>query len=499
MANVWVARVTGKHGFEKLVALKTILPGLASSKRFRDMFIDESRIAAGIEHPNVAQILDVGDDDETLYLVMEYVDGESLARLMRAFDERNARVPLGAILRVLADTCGGLHAAHMLKDKTTGEFRGVVHRDVSPQNILVNTQGVAKLIDFGIAKAKDRLAQQTSAGGLKGKVQYMAPEQALGGDVDRRADLWAVGAILYEAIMGFDPYSADTDLSALTKIGARAPIAPLPSNVHLAVREVALRALSYEREDRFETALEMQRLLEEAMTKAGLQTTHREVGIVMEQHLAMRIEARRKEVELAMRAASQPAGGGAKHEATALGLEPPRGGGAVVTLNAGVQVGTQKDLSPAFIEARTAFPSSRPPLPPSAVPNVVHVVPELDLPPAPAVALRPQTQSPAPPRDAAKPIVPPPVMIASAAGSIIGDDVRSPTTPTPATRTQASSPEEANPKESFLDPAKIAKERAQPLGARLCVRRVAPTRPRAKLRHPVWRMRRVPSYRREWA
>jgi serine/threonine-protein kinase len=151
MATVWLARLRGKRGFEKLFAVKTIRTELVDDTRFQEMFLDEARIASGIQHPNVAQILDLGEQENVLYLVMEWVDGESLTKIRKLVAKRGAVLPVGVALRVLSDACAGLHAAHELKDDD-GEPLGIVHRDVSPQNILVATSGVVKLIDFGIAR-----------------------------------------------------------------------------------------------------------------------------------------------------------------------------------------------------------------------------------------------------------------------------------------------------------------------------------------------------------
>src|SRR5260221_3964194 len=140
MATVWLARMRGKRGFEKLFAIKTIRSELSEDARFEEMFLDEARIASGIQHPNVAQILDLGEQDGTLYIVMEWVDGDSLSMLRRAAMKRGGPVPLGIALRIMADACAGLHAAHQLKDRD-GNLLGVVHRDGSPQNILVSTAG----------------------------------------------------------------------------------------------------------------------------------------------------------------------------------------------------------------------------------------------------------------------------------------------------------------------------------------------------------------------
>src|SRR5713101_494176 len=179
MATVWLARLRSKHGFEKLFAIKTIKTDLIHDMRFQEMFLDEARIASGIQHPNVAQILDLGEQDDVLYIIMEWVDGESLAKIRKLASKRGTPVPLGFALRIMADACAGLHAAHQLRD-VRGKSLGVVHRDVSPQNILISAAGSVRVIDFGIAKATSRSAGETKSGIIKGKIHYMAPEQAKG-------------------------------------------------------------------------------------------------------------------------------------------------------------------------------------------------------------------------------------------------------------------------------------------------------------------------------
>ena len=154
MASVWLARFGGRRGFERLVVVKMILPQYASDPRFQEMFFDEARIASRIEHSNVARILDVGEQDEnTAYIVMEWVDGDSLSKIDRAAEVKKQRVPPGIALRICADAAAGLHAAHILEERD-GTALGVVHRDVSPQNILVSNAGTTVLIDFGVAKAR---------------------------------------------------------------------------------------------------------------------------------------------------------------------------------------------------------------------------------------------------------------------------------------------------------------------------------------------------------
>src|SRR5688572_11352990 len=217
MASVWLARLRGKRGFEKLVAIKTIKTELITDPRYQEMFLDEARIASGIEHPNVAQILDLGEQDDNLYLVMEWVDGESLAKICRLANKRKRPLPLELALRVMADASAGLHAAHELR-ASDGAALNVVHRDVSPHNILVTGAGAAKVIDFGVAKATRRGAADTQSGVVKGKIRYMAPEQVNGQTVDRRSDIWALGMCLHELAIGKPPFDDLGDVDVVRRL-----------------------------------------------------------------------------------------------------------------------------------------------------------------------------------------------------------------------------------------------------------------------------------------
>jgi eukaryotic-like serine/threonine-protein kinase len=304
MASVWLARFEGKRGFEKLVAIKTILPKLAMDESFQKMLLDEARIASRIEHANVARILDLGEQHDVTYVVLEWVEGDSLSRLARAGRQKNVPMPPGILLRILADACGGLHAAHELRGPD-GLLLGVVHRDVSPQNILVNTVGMAKVIDFGIAKARDRLIGETSAGVLKGKVRYMAPEQALGRGTDRRADIWALGAVIYRLLTGRAPFEAENELASLNLLMAGRPAVPLPPSVHPSIRALVSRALSHDLDARFATAADMQLAMERAMADAGIVTTTSNVAAFAAAHLAPYAEKRKQAIQVALAAAAE--------------------------------------------------------------------------------------------------------------------------------------------------------------------------------------------------
>jgi serine/threonine-protein kinase len=304
MARVWVARQRGKHDFQKLVAIKTILPKDAGDPRFQKMFLDEARIASHIEHANVAQILDLGEENEVLYLAMEYVEGDSLSKLHRSCLKQRVPIPTPLALRILADACSGLHEAHELCDPQ-GRPLEIVHRDVSPQNIVISVRGVAKIIDFGIAKAQARMGSDTKTGVLKGKVQYMSPEQAFGQAVDRRADIWAVGAILYHLLAGQPPYDADSQMASLELLRSGRPPAPLPPTVPAPLVALVKKALSYAPEARFGTAAEMGDAIERVMFEAGLSTTNAQVGAFLKENLARRIEKRRQAIDLALAQAAE--------------------------------------------------------------------------------------------------------------------------------------------------------------------------------------------------
>jgi serine/threonine-protein kinase len=302
MASVWLARFGGRKGFERLVVVKMILPQYSQDPRFQEMFLDEARIASRIEHANVARILDVGEQEESTFIVMEWVDGDSLSKVVRAAEQKKQRVPAGVALRVCADAAAGLHAAHDLKERD-GTSLGVVHRDVSPQNILISNAGSTVLIDFGVAKARDRVSQDTSAGQLKGKIRYMAPEQALGRTTDHRADVWALGAILYELFTGVPPYDGPNEVATLHKLTSGALPPPLPPNVAAPVRAVIDRALAYERDARFSTALELNLALETALIEINEPTTLAMVATYTGHLLADRKTARRRAVDTALTAA----------------------------------------------------------------------------------------------------------------------------------------------------------------------------------------------------
>lgn len=194
MASVWVARTTGDGGFVHVCAVKRVHPHLAKQKQFVDMFLDEARIAARIQHPNVCRVFDFGLVEGVPYLAMEYLAGVSFSAVLACLSREPHPNRLVATCALVSEAAAGLHAAHELLDPN-GAPLDVVHRDISPQNLFLTFDGVVKVVDFGIASARDKV-HETQTGEVKGKFAYMAPEQMRGGRVDRRADVWSLGVVL---------------------------------------------------------------------------------------------------------------------------------------------------------------------------------------------------------------------------------------------------------------------------------------------------------------
>ncbi|MGB0680554.1 MAG: serine/threonine protein kinase, partial [Polyangiales bacterium] len=216
MAEVFVARREGPHGFHKRVALKRILPHLARDAEFVSMFIDEAKLAAQLEHPNVVQVFDFGEIDGELFLAMEYVEGASVARLLRAADFYDEAVPLDIALYIAEQSARGLAHLHTLQDDA-GKPLAVVHRDVSPANLLLTRAGHIKVTDFGIAAIAGRDAH-TEAGHVRGKLGYMSPEQVMALPLDDRSDVFALAAILAEMLIGRTLFGTGSDLDVLVRI-----------------------------------------------------------------------------------------------------------------------------------------------------------------------------------------------------------------------------------------------------------------------------------------
>ncbi len=283
MANVYLARAVGSmrdaRGFERLAAVKVLHPHLADDRGFVDMFLHEARVAANILHPNVVSILDVGMEDGLLYNVMDYVEGDTLAAVQSTATALGKGVPIPIALRIAIDVLSGLHAAHELRDER-GEPLNLVHRDVTPQNILIGVDGTARLTDFGVARARGRLVT-TSLGMLKGKLSYMPPEQLEATELDRRADVFAMGVTLWETLTlrrlftGRETYER-------ARQNARAPYRPLSGflkGVPPVLDEICAKALAHDPADRYPTAAAFADAIEQAF--GPTLASSREVGALI--------------------------------------------------------------------------------------------------------------------------------------------------------------------------------------------------------------------------
>lgn len=272
MASVHLGRLDGAVGFSRVVAIKRLHPHLALDQDFRDMFLSEARLAARVRHPNVVQTFDVVATGDEVSLVMEYVQGESLSWLLRETVRRNAQIPLHVAASIMVNALHGLHAAHEACDER-GVALEIVHRDVSPQNVMVGEDGVARVFDFGVAKALQSV-HQTRAGQVKGKASYMAPEQIKAAPLDRRADVFAAGVVLWELLTGCRLFHGPTDAARIMKVMEGNYESPanhrpeLPPNLTAA----CLRALAFSETDRFSTALDFADEIEAAVTLASQRT-----------------------------------------------------------------------------------------------------------------------------------------------------------------------------------------------------------------------------------
>ena len=269
MAEVYLARQAGAAGFEKLVCLKRILPHLARDRQFVEMFLNEARLAAKLDHPNIVSIYDLGEANGNYFIAMEFIDGPSLRAVAKRAHERGERLPIPEIVKIVAMAAGGLHYAHDLTDGEGKPLR-LVHRDISPDNVLVHRNGAAKVVDFGIAKAANS-SGATRTGTLKGKVAYMPPEQLRGDPLDRRADVFALGVVLYELLAGQRPWEGDSEVSLIGRIMTEEPrpLSTLRPDAPAGLAAVLDRALAKDREARYASCHDLQADLEALLVTMG--------------------------------------------------------------------------------------------------------------------------------------------------------------------------------------------------------------------------------------
>ncbi|HEX4457294.1 MAG TPA: protein kinase, partial [Polyangia bacterium] len=258
MAELFLARAAGPQGFSKLCVIKRVLPHLAEDPAFVEMFLDEARIAATLQHPNVVQMYDVGVVDGNYFIAMEYLHGEDVRSISKAVQHKEQRLPIEHALNIVIGLASGLHYAHE-KVGFDGKPLEIVHRDVTPQNVIVTYDGAVKLLDFGIAKASNRFGE-TRFGTLKGKVPYMSPEQGRGEALDRRSDIFSLGIMLYELTLGRRLFQGKSDFEVLKQIveGTVAPPSEYEPQYPPELEAIVMRALVKEKESRYQTARDLQ-------------------------------------------------------------------------------------------------------------------------------------------------------------------------------------------------------------------------------------------------
>lgn len=305
MAEIWLARQSGLKGFEKLVVIKRMTGALEADPEYVEMFLTEARLAAQLNHPNIVQIYELGEQAGSLYIVMEYLDGENLAVLRRAGLKVGLPVLDAHAARLIASAADGLHYAHV-KVGLDGSPLHIVHRDVSPQNLIATMEGGLKVVDFGIAKLA---SQNTSSGKLKGKFAYMSPEQARGEQVDARSDVFALGICLFELLTRtrFLPKMDDVQLlSTIAGTGALPRPSERRADVPPGLEAVVLKALVRKKEERFQSARELHDALEEWLRSTSAAASSNDVADYLRTVFARRIHERRQLIEAAMKAELTP-------------------------------------------------------------------------------------------------------------------------------------------------------------------------------------------------
>jgi eukaryotic-like serine/threonine-protein kinase len=281
MAEVFKAKTVGVEGFERIVALKRILPSIAEDEEFITMFIDEAKIAVQLQHANIAQIFDLGKVDDSYFIALEYVNGRDVRRIFDDLRKQGHAMPVPQVCHLIMQLCEGLDYAHNKRD-AQGRDLNLVHRDVSPQNVLIGYEGEVKLIDFGIAKAAGK-ASKTQAGILKGKFGYMSPEQVRGLPVDRRSDIFALGIVLYEMLTGERLFVGESDFSTLEKVRNVEIIPPssFNSNIPEKLERIVLKALEKNVEDRYQNAIDLHDDLQMFMHSVGQFSSRKDLSAWM--------------------------------------------------------------------------------------------------------------------------------------------------------------------------------------------------------------------------
>ncbi|HEY0708905.1 MAG TPA: serine/threonine-protein kinase, partial [Polyangia bacterium] len=279
MAEVFRGVAESIQGFRKNVAIKRVLPALTKNKKFVAMFLDEARLSLHLQHANIVQVFDIGHADETYFIVMEYVEGVDLKRLLEWRRRLGRPLTIGQTVYSIMEVCKGLAYAHEAVHPETGRPLGIVHRDVSPPNVLMSRNGEIKVTDFGLAKAAVQV-ETTDPGVVKGKMSYLSPEAARGAEVDRRADIFAVGILLYEMLTGKRLFYGETDYQTVELVRAAKipPIGAQNPEVEPELEEVVRKALARRPDDRFQSATDLQDALAQYLFSRGLKMIQRDIS-----------------------------------------------------------------------------------------------------------------------------------------------------------------------------------------------------------------------------
>ena len=333
MAEVFKAKTFGVEGFERLLAVKRILPNIAEDEEFITMFIDEAKIAVQLQHANIAQIFDLGKVDDSYFIALEYLHGRDLRSIFDRMRNKGEALPIAMACYVTMQVCEGLDYAHNKRD-AQGRELNLVHRDISPQNVLIGYEGECKLIDFGIAKAAGK-ASKTQAGILKGKFGYMSPEQVRGLPIDKRSDIFAVGIVLYELLTGERLFIGESDFSTLEKV-RNVEITPPSSynkKIPAELERVVLKALARDPDDRYANAIDLHDDLQSFLYSVGEFFSRKDLAAWMKKTFAMEIEEDNAKLEEFRQVAPPVASAEVSRRAAVAGLPAPRvgagGGGAV--------------------------------------------------------------------------------------------------------------------------------------------------------------------------
>lgn len=283
MAEIYRAEVESIQGFKKQIAIKRVLPHLTENKKFVAMFLDEARVSLHFNHANIVQVFDIGKSDNSYFIVMEFVEGLNLRSLTESLRSQSRPMSIPHTIFIMMEVCKGLGYAHALTDPGTGEPMHIVHRDISPPNILLSKQGEVKLVDFGLAKAASQL-ERTDPGVVKGKFSYLSPEAADGNEVDLRADIFAAGIIFFELLTGRRLFYGETDLQTVELV-RRAKIPPMTALNHEITPElerIVLKALARDPAQRYQQAYELEDALANYLFSRGMKVTNRDIATLVQ-------------------------------------------------------------------------------------------------------------------------------------------------------------------------------------------------------------------------